>query len=258
MISISSLEWHVNHNCNFSCSSCSDFSNYKHDQKITLEMLESWYAPWHKRILPKTVALVGGEPLLNKQIEPIIISARKYWPHSELEIVTNGWLLLRYKNLPTILKDTNTKLYISKHYDSKEYNQKFNQIIDYVESHDINYCVYNNHKTWFQIYQDTGTEVLPFEDNDPQSSWNNCPTYQDCLQLYDSAIWKCPPIAYINLMSKKYKLNSKWDRYLKYQALQPNSSDQEVVAFFHRKAEDVCGMCPAKLKLMKKEVEWQN
>ena len=118
MISVSSLEWHVSHNCNFSCSGCSDFSNYKHAASITNDILKQWYAPWHKRIKPKTVALVGGEPLLNKDIENIIYTAREHWQDSALELVTNGWLLYRYSNLPAVLKETNTTLYVSKHYDS--------------------------------------------------------------------------------------------------------------------------------------------
>lgn len=255
MITVSSLEWHVSHNCNFSCSGCSDFSNYKHAASITNDILKQWYAPWHKRIQPKTVALVGGEPLLNKDIENIIYTAREYWQDSALELVTNGWLLYRYPNLPTVLKDTKTTLYVSKHYNSKEYNEKFYSIIDNLEKQNVNYKIYRNDKTWFQIYK---PELLPHEDGDPESSWKNCPTYQDCFQLYDGAIWKCPPIAYINLMNKKYTLDSKWDTYLQYKALQPDCTDREIVEFFSRGAESVCGMCPAKLKLTKKEVEWQN
>jgi organic radical activating enzyme len=255
MIPVSSLEWHVSHNCNFSCSGCSDFSNYKHDIRITSEVLESWYAPWHKRILPKTVALVGGEPLLNKDIENIIYTARKYWQQSDLEIVTNGWLLYRYPNLPNVLKDTQATLYVSKHYASKEYNDKFYNILEYLDSKNVRYKIYNNDKTWFEIYK---PNLLPHEDNNPVSSWNNCPTYKDCKQLYDGSIWKCPPIAYINLMSKKYTLDNKWDNYLQYKPLNPSCSDNDIVEFFARGSESVCGMCPAKLKLTKKEVEWQN
>lgn len=254
MLTVSSLEWHVSHNCNFSCSGCSDFSNYKHDQRITPELLESWYKPWNKRIKPKTVALVGGEPLLNKDIEQIIKTAREYWQHSELELVTNGWLLHRYPNLPNVLRDTDTTLFISKHYNSDEYNSKFDRIIEYLNKEKVSYKIYRNDKTWFQIYR---PELLPHEDSDPESSWRNCPTYQDCFQLYDGAIWKCPPIAYINLMSKKYNLDSKWDNYLQYEPLRPHCTDMQIVDFFNRGAEHVCGMCPAKLKLTKKEVEWQ-
>lgn len=255
MIPVSSIEWHVSHNCNFSCSGCSDFSNYKHNQRITAELLESWYIPWHQRILPKTVALVGGEPLLNKDIEQIVLTARQYWPNSELELVTNGWLLYRYPDLLKILNDTNTTLYVSKHYDSIEYNKKFSSIVDYLVQHNVNYKIYRNDKTWFEIYR---PELLPHEDNNYQSSWNNCPTYQDCVQLYDGALWKCPPIAYINLMNKTHNLDSKWDTYLQYKALQPSCTDKEIIDFFNKGAESICSMCPAKLKITKKEVEWQN
>lgn len=258
MISISSLEWHVSHNCNFSCDYCCDFSNYKHNEKITRKTLIEWYRPWHKRLQPKTVALLGGEPLLNKQIENIVLDAKTFWPNSELELVTNGWLLPKYPKLFDVLKSVDVKLYISKHLDTKEYNVKFDSIIELVKSHGIKYAIYPNHKMWYQIYRGTGTDIEPYEDSDPQSSWNNCPTYQDCFQLYDQQIWKCPPVAYIQLLSKKIKLNSKWDEYLRYRALQPDCTDAEIKEFFDRQAESICGMCAAKIKYIKKEVVWQR
>lgn len=257
MISISSLEWHVSHNCNFSCNYCCDFSNYKHNDRITRQTLLEWYKPWHQRIKPDTVALLGGEPLLNKDIINIIIDAKQYWPQSQLELVTNGWLIENYPTLLDTLRDTNTKLYISKHVDTPEYNAKFDSIVNKVRDKGLKVSIYPNHKIWYQIYKGTGTDIEPYEDSDPESSWNNCPTYQDCFQLYDSQIWKCPPVAYINLLAKKIQLNTKWNEYLSYRALQPNCSDQQIVEFFSKGAEKVCGMCAAKVVYAKKEVKWQ-
>ena len=88
---------------------------------------------------------------------------------------------------------------------------------------------------------------MPFEDGDPQSSWKNC--FSDpykCFQLYEGNLWKCPPITYLPLMSKKYNLSNKWDPYLKYKPLLPNCSDEELQKFWNSECMDICSMCPAK------------
>jgi hypothetical protein len=41
-----------------------------------------------------------------------------------------------------------------------------------------------------------------------------------------------------------YNLSSKWDPYLKYRALTPDCTDEELQEFFNRKAESFCAMCP--------------
>ena len=52
-----------------------------------------------------------------------------------------------------------------------------------------------------------------------------------------------------NLKEKyKDKLSKKWDPYLKYMPLEPGATESEILEFFQRGAESICGMCPANPK----------
>ena len=54
-----------------------------------------------------------------------------------------------------------------------------------------------------------------------------------------------PPIAYLGMQDRKFRLGDDWHRYLEYEPLGLECSDAELREFVERRAEAVCGMCPA-------------
>jgi hypothetical protein len=98
---------------------------------------------------------------------------------------------------------------------------------------------------WLQQYHGIGAEMAPFEDGDPQASWDACQA-KHCFQLHEGRLWKCPPLAYLPLQHAKYGLSEKWAPYLRYQPLPPDCSDAALQAFVTLGAEPYCAMCPAR------------
>ena len=86
MIVIPHLEWHVTHNCNLSCEGCNHFTNHGHNWFISLDELKSWFSSWNKKVSPKRLAVLGGEPLLHKDIVEIIKSLKVLLQHKSLSI----------------------------------------------------------------------------------------------------------------------------------------------------------------------------
>jgi len=248
MITISHIEWHVAHSCNLTCEGCAHFSNHGHKGIVTAAELAQWYSFWHKRINPLQIDLLGGEPLINKEIFDIIKLTRDMWS-SEVRLITNGLLLHKFPNLPKVLKDNDCVLVISKHGDNAEYNSKMSEIVDltnrWVRTYGIKVEFVDSYTNWMKMYKGYGDNMMPFEDQDPETSWNNCIAGQDCFQLLDGNIYKCAPLAYLPLQQQQFNLSSKWDHYLTYKPLTPGATDQEIADFFNRKAESYCAMCPA-------------
>jgi organic radical activating enzyme len=259
MIPVQNLEWFAAHACNLSCEGCLTYSDYDYNTVIKKETLKQWFEAWNKRISPKHLAIMGGEPLINKEILDIIQITNDSWNKNYVEyfeIITNGFLLYKYPDLPKVLKETNCTLAISIHHDSDEYTQKIQEIKEitdeWVKEHGISLRLYTDNSrkeiTWRLPFKNYRNGVFdPYEDNDIEGSWNNCPTGQTCWQLYDYNIYKCPLVAYLPLQKKNYGLSEKWDPYLKYVPLTPDSSDKEIIDFFNQKAEDCCGMCSSVL-----------
>ena len=258
LIEVPHLEWHVTHNCNLSCESCCHFTNHGHNWFVDIDTLKKWYSHWNKRISPKNMGILGGEPLLHKNIVDIIYLTKDMWQQpkdSYFEIVTNGILIdeEKHKDLPKALKDTDCVLSVSLHAykdTSFKYHEKLMSALKIASQWKKDYgikIVYSDDvRDWRKVYNGFGVNSEPFGDNDPKQSWNNCPTGQDCFQLYNGNIYKCSLTAYLPLQKEKYGplLSEKWDPYLKYIPLTPDCSDEEIVEFFDRKSESVCGMCP--------------
>jgi len=258
MLEIPHLEWHITHNCNLSCESCSHFTNHGHDWFVDIETLKTWYSQWNKRISPKTMGILGGEPLLHKNVIDIIYLTKEMWiqpPNSRYGIVTNGILIDRekHKNLPKCLIDTDCTLALSIHSTktiSLKYDEKIRKTLSIIkewkDEYGIEVSVSDSVNDWDRMYKGFGINSQPFEDNDYEKSWDNCCSGQDCFQLYEGNIYKCDMTAYLQLQKNKYGplLSKKWDPYLKYVPLTPNCSDEDMIQFFNRGAESVCGMCP--------------
>lgn len=249
MLTIPHLEWHVTHSCNFTCQGCGHFTNDGYRQNFTIDVLKEWYLLWSKKIRPKELSMLGGEPLLNKDIVNIIYMTKEVWniqDDQEFELVSNGILFDKVNNLSTALKETNCILTITKHSNDETYLKLYNKSIESIQNSGVNYRVYNAPEFWVKPYEGYGHTIKPIKSDDYIESWNNCIAGQENFQLYDGKIYKCGLTAYLPLQKKKYgdKLSKEWNPYLKYVPLDPSASDLEVLEFFLRTHEPVCSMCP--------------
>ena len=260
-IAVPHLEIHITHQCNLTCESCLHFSNFGHTEALSVDALKYSMSQWNTRLLPKSFAILGGEPSLHKNLVEIVYLTREMWPSpkTRIELTTNGLLLHRHPGLPRALADTNTFLAISIHSNgsiSPKYQVKIARTLDLVDKWQREFGI-NLEKApatpWHRGYKGSGSEMMPFEDGAPDKSWSNCVTGQECFQLFEDCLWKCAPIAYLQLQNRKFSLSSKWDAYLGYQPLRPGCTDEEIRDFFDRKAESVCGMCPSEPKSFTKK-----
>jgi len=253
MTEIPHLEIHVTHKCNLTCEGCLHYTNHRHSGTLSIGDLKKSMSLWNKRLVPRNFAILGGEPCLHRDLVEIVYMTREMWPDSrtKMEMVSNGLLLHLHPYLPQALLDTDTGLQISIHSDgsiSPRYEEKISRSLklarewqrDYGIEVAANPCI-----TWTRGYDGFGNGIMPFEDNNPRKSWDNCITGQQCFQLFEDCLWKCAPLAYLNLQDQKFKLSEKWKPYLSYEPLKPDCTKEEIVEFFNRQAESVCGMCPS-------------
>ena len=250
-IKIPHLQVHISHACNFTCESCAHYSNHGHGSILSLTEVDEYVRKWTSKLLPDTFTILGGEPTLNKDLVKFVYLMKEWWPNTDLNMTTNGSYLDKFPDLPKALEDTNTRLHISLHSSDKEYKDFILPKIELVRQWQKDYKIRVRwdpvYKTeWSKTYLGFGDNMLPYEDDNPEESWNNCPMYQTCFELHEGNIYKCSLLAYLPMQAKKYNLSEKWDHYLKYKPLTPDATDEEIVEFFNRKSESYCGMCPAK------------
>lgn len=242
------LEIHVTHACNLSCKACTHFSNENVGTNISLSSLKEQMSFWSHRIAPKQFSILGGEPALNPELADIVLECRRQWPTAKLVLVSNGFLLFKHPRLPEVLEASNCELHISIHHNGPEYTEKVVAVRrlmhEWQDKFRLKVVFRSSSEKWRMTFQGEGAEIRPRDDNSAEASWKICPS-KYCPQIFEGKLWKCPQIAYLNLMERKFQLSNQWDDYLAYQPLMPYCSTEELRAFIAREAEPICNMCPS-------------
>lgn len=245
------VEIHLTHSCNLTCDSCGHFSNDGHSGRLTPTTFTENVLPWSDRLLPEYFLLLGGEPLLNPDLLEIIPLARELFPSPVcIILVTNGFLLHRFKKLPEVLAKNKLRLDISIHHNSPEYLDRIKDVMGLVEDSyspagiDVRYR--DSYKDWTRMYKGGGANIRPYTDNNSQMSWEACVS-KDCLQIHEGKLWKCPPLAYLPMQVNKFGIdpNGEWKKYLQYKPCEPDCSGSRLNYFLSKKCEHFCAMCPA-------------
>jgi len=249
MLNVEHLEIHVAHACNLACESCSHYSDQGHKGVVSLEDAERWMAAWSGRIQLGTFSLVGGEPTIHPRLTDFVRLARRHWPDAFLRIVTNGFYLHKHPELPGLLAaDSKARLYFSIHHSSPEYLDKvranYEMLRRWMRELGVRAFFYHSYKHWRRTYRGSGAAMEPYTDGQPRKSWQHC-NAKGCPQLFESKIWKCSPLAYVGMQHAKHGLSDNWTPYLAYTPLTPESTDDELRAFFAKEEESYCSMCPA-------------
>jgi len=271
------VEIHLTHMCNFFCSGCSHYSNYKLNGYLSTERFKHYLETWSDKFnqLPLEFRLLGGEPTLHRNLVELIELSRKYMPDNNILLFTNGTYLHKHKNLKDVLIDNKIVLKLTDHSQEKKYRDKIDPIREILlkwSDEGLDYRSYDystdfgfsseatdkgggrgdNTSIWRKQYKGDGVTMRPFEDNEPKKSYEIC-----CcswakggianIQLYENKLWKCQHIAYLKDVLTKFGLQThpKWTPYLKYKPLSSNVTFDEMVSWMKREEEDVCNMCPA-------------
>ena len=98
---IRNLEFNLSHACNLKCKGCDHLSpyfslkDYDSEGKISLERFKEWFTILGKYMEMENFLLVGGEPLLNKELIDYLSFIKKSTLVEKVVLVTNGFLLQR-------------------------------------------------------------------------------------------------------------------------------------------------------------------
>ena len=127
--------------CNLKCKRCGHFSNLVTEcNYLDINEFEEYLVQLRKRFkVVARIELLGGEPLLNLKLELYIALTRKYFPETQIVIVTNGLLILKMKQslIDTIIS-CNVFISISQY--SPTRNQ-IERIVDFLEEREIHYYI---------------------------------------------------------------------------------------------------------------------
>ena len=190
------LEFHVVDHCNLNCKGCVHFSPLVKTKKFAdFEIVKRDFLQLKKLVsYIDKIHILGGEPLLNEELDEYLYLVRDVYPYSEISVVTNGLLLSQMqKKVVDALKDTGAQIRISM------YPPILNRIDEVVA---------NVKKEGVKIYcSDVIHEFSYTFDNNGGHARGVQKIYCRCPNLYEGHLAVCPPIAYMKYFNDSFEQN---------------------------------------------------
>ena len=201
---------------------------------------------WGKRIVPRTLSLLGGEPFLHPNFAEIVVAARKAFPTSKIEITTNGTLLPKVDDLTLeLLAKARVSLLISVHLDTREYQDCLALSIQKLHQFHIGYHIesFTSPGSWYIIYKldDRGVPIPC--NSDPVKAWNIC-FRKDCGKLIGDQLYRCGTLGNIVRAYHEGALSPEWSRVLPHKPVTLDNTSKEIVEYLRSGGMPECSVCP--------------
>lgn len=189
------LEFHINDHCNLNCKGCSHFCPLVNEEKFTDYNQFEKDIQRLKELIQyiKIIRIMGGEPLLNKELDKFINITRKMYPFSDIRVVTNGILL------PSLSDDIwNCMKENDVGFDISAYPAVYNNINSYVK-------IIQEHSVKLNgiLHVSSFTPILHTKREVPFDNTRNC----TCYNLHEGMISSCPMTFYGKYFNKYFEKN---------------------------------------------------
>ena len=261
MLTLPFLELMVIRGCNLSCQGCTTFSDMRHAGYVTWKQGRSDIEPWINRVNLPAIGIMGGEPLMNPDLESWLTGIRKLLPHSQIRFVTNGLLLSKHWHIFELLRDIGNSVFkISAHVDTPELDSVINRIMNTcdwepVTEYGIERWKDADRDFRFQIarptrfiktFQNDYSDMAP-HNNLPADSFKIC-VQQRCPLLWKGRLFKCGTLALTaDMIEQQGSPNQDQWKDMIDTGLGPDCTDNDLEKFINNFGHPhrLCAQCPS-------------
>nr|WP_288724034.1 radical SAM protein [uncultured Sellimonas sp.] len=189
-ILLPALEVFITEKCTLRCRDCSHLiPRYENPKDYNIdEIIENLKNVFSLVDKISDLIILGGEPLLHKEIEKLLEFCYKEKKQNKITIISNG-TVLPTDNLLKTMKRTGTRLRISNY---GKYSIHMNDIIKKCQEQKV--CCYVNNELWTdmgRIFNHNYTQ------EELEDIFNDCPFAFDML-LLNGHIFRCAHVAHLN------------------------------------------------------------
>jgi len=162
-------EFYITNVCNLNCEQCNRFNNYHFTGHQKWADYAEEYKQWAEKVELNYITILGGEPLLNPDVNNWIKGISDIWPCSPIEITTNGTRLLHAKKLYETLVGRKAFLHIGVHNKDK-FDEMISTVLEFLDEIKVHQRVIPDdiNDTWKRDYNRVR-----------RSGWPDCNTFED-------------------------------------------------------------------------------
>ena len=201
------IDLHIIDGCNYNCARCFKFSPLCKNPGIADKEQVIKDLKQLSTIEPTLdgISIIGGEPLISPDIIDYIYACKKYFPYTDVTIITNGLAIPQMsEEFFKAIKDTNTMLAISKYFDDHFYDG----IRDVLAKHNCHDMYVFSKVQGLDCAMFLQMNLDETGSQDPERIWDKCSAKNGCVMLKDGKLWSC------SNHCMKYILNDYFDTHL--------------------------------------------
>ena len=233
---LDTMEIHVAEHCNLNCKNCSmfcglvetcDFPCYQEFEE-GIKQLKNFF-PHIKKF-----RIIGGEPLLNPELDKYICLIRNVYPYTDIRLISNGILVTKMSDqlIQTII-DNDVTFIVTQYISLKHSIDEINR---FLSKTGIRYIVTEAVLEFQKIYNALG-------DSDIDENFNRCHWKGSCATMYGTKIATCYVPFVIHYFSDKFNLAI--EETGKIDLMEEGLTAQEIIKRMHTPF-DMCRYCAPK------------
>lgn len=251
MYRLKRLDFNIAYACNLSCKGCISLSDFDRRGVESLKDIEDQCKTWSQILDPSIISIFGGEPLMHPRIAKVLDAIRKYWPNTQIRLITNGYLLPKFDpEMWFNYKGLEMQVSIHRQDHEKIITDEIKRIVkcrndwqavksnagghQQLELHNKDLKIYKSKfKRFVMPYKIEDGELKPFN-SEPKKAHSICGS-PDVPILYKNKLYKCAPLPNILELDK--------GNHYKYEGIE-STGDVKTLVNNINKPESVCAMCP--------------
>ena len=233
---LETMEIHAAEHCNLNCKNCSMFCGLVEtcDFPCYLEFEEG--IKQLKNFFPhiKKFRIIGGEPLLNPELDKYIRLIRNVYPYTDIRLISNGILVTKMSDqlIQTII-DNDVTFIVTQYISLKHSIDEINR---FLSKTGIRYIVTEAVLEFQKIYNALG-------DSDIDENFYRCHWKGSCATMYGTKIATCYVPFVIHYFSDKFNLAI--EETGKIDLMEEGLTAQEIIKRMHTPF-DMCRYCAPK------------
>lgn len=174
--------------CNLNCAGCSHFSPLAPPHFMDLDEFTRDFERMGELLgaYTRQIRLMGGEPLLNRNINQYLAAARKCFPQAEILIVTNGLLLPKMDDsFWKICKENEIVIAPTKY----PVNFDYRKAEELTKSHEVKYRYFSDREVT-KVFEKYALDPQGLQDR--EKNYRMCSIPNPCPCLRNGRLYLCP------------------------------------------------------------------
>ena len=253
------LETMITQVCNLSCVGCTNYSDLYHKGYVTWSEGKKQLEEWLEIVNIPDFGIMGGEPLINPQVNKWLVGVRELMPNTQIRFTTNGLLMHKHKDIIKLVHELGNVVFKITVHTPENISLKhtidsiFNDF-EWVEVTEFgikrwktsnNLRLQINYPTTFtKTFNGDYTNMSPFN-SDPHKAFSAC-IQQTCPLLYKGKIYKCSTAGLLKDTLALNNINNNiWNQFID-NGISTSSDIDNINKFIENfgKPNRLCKQCP--------------